>query len=453
MRRSTHTSKRETRFVQPKRPSTSAYGRQAFLAEHWPQAQLSDIALINPESVDKKAPPEEIAYVDIASVSTDGVDPSGVKRMSFADAPSRAQRVVREGDVIISTVRPYLRARALVGADHDGHVASTGFCVLRPGPQVVSGYLDAITATDAFYAHLESRQTGTAYPAVRPSDIADAWVSLPPIAEQMRIADLLAHVDAVAERMRERSEGLQTLMNARREALLVPAGSWHLLPDGWRLARLDDVVDLKLGFTKGRKLVGETVELPYLRAANVHNGELRLADVRTETVLVSEAQKWRLESNDLLLIEGGNPEDLGRGWIWEEQLSPCIHQNSVFRGRLKLPGVSPRFLAYVITCNPARKYCEGSSIQTSNIAHIGTARMAAMPVPIPPEAEQLRMVGELDKIRTAWEAARTELTTIASLRSALISQLTSGSQPIPDSYDRFLPDERPSDLSPEATRA
>jgi type I restriction enzyme S subunit len=173
-------------------------------SDGWEAVTVADLADINPEAVSKKAPPSQITYIDIASVSPDGVDRGALKSLPYADAPSRAQRIVRAGDVIISTVRPYLRARGHIPSDLDGHVASTGFAVLRATERCLPGYLNAITATDQFYAHLESRQSGSAYPAVRPSDIGDARVFLAPRPMQEKVAQLLESLELARSTAQDR---------------------------------------------------------------------------------------------------------------------------------------------------------------------------------------------------------------------------------------------------------
>jgi len=255
-----------------------------------------------------------------------------------------------------------------------------------------------------------------------------------PVEKQRRIADLLGHVDQVVEEARREAAASQRLLEARREALLAKAED----RSGWNVYQLADVVDLKLGFTKGRKLTGKTIDIPYLRAANVRDGELRLDDIKEETVTVAESSKWLLAPDDILMIEGGNPEDLGRGWIWEGQITPYIHQNSVFRGRVTRDDVIPRFVAYAITCREARSYCMTSAIQTSNIAHIGTSRMSKLPIPIPPIEEQESIISELDRLRSVREAMTEKIAAASNLRRALIGVLVVGAYELPASYDRFL---------------
>jgi type I restriction enzyme S subunit len=157
---------------------------------------LEDVVSINPESRGRDSDGATFRYIDIASVSADrGIDVASLTVQSSDTAPSRAQRIVRRGDILISTVRPSLRAVARVEGDLDGEVASTGFAVLR----VVSGadeeLLWGIVRSEEFVQHLISRSTGSNYPAVNASDVGSFRFPLPSLDEQRRIAGLLASID------------------------------------------------------------------------------------------------------------------------------------------------------------------------------------------------------------------------------------------------------------------
>ena len=387
-----------------------------------------------------------IPYLRAANVKDGELDLASVLEMNFLPL-EQAKFGLRPGDVLVTEgcgSLAQIGASARWDGQLDGPVCFQNTLLrLRAidgltDPEFVHQWARWAFAAGAFAA----TATGTSIFHVGAKRAAEMSFPDIPMAEQRRIADLLSTLEADLKATRLALNALRSLLSARREQLIAPLGSWSNVPDGWRLVRLDELVDLRLGFTKGRRLTGEMVTLPYLRAANVHDGEVRLDDVRREAILASEASKWALHLDDLVMIEGGNPEDLGRGWIWEGEIEPCIHQNSVFRGRVKREDVVPRFLAYAITCRQARMYCEGSSIQTSNIAHIGTARMAALQLPLPPLEEQRAIVEALDAIRTAAVVSSERIERSRHFVEAIRDVLLSGAREIPVSYDRFVPENR-----------
>ena len=187
------------------------------MPEHWESKRLKFLTSTNDDSLSETEDPlRAIAYVDIGSV-----DPSAgithTEDMVFEDAPSRARRLVRDGDTIISTVRTYLRAIAPIRNPPPDTVVSTGFAVIRPQK------LDSEFATWAFreYGFIEeivARSTGVSYPAINASQIGDLPIPLPPRSEQRAIAAFLereaAHIDALSSRVEAAIDRLQEYRTA-----------------------------------------------------------------------------------------------------------------------------------------------------------------------------------------------------------------------------------------------
>jgi type I restriction enzyme S subunit len=139
------------------------------------QVKLSSLAEINPENIREAHGDEwQSRYIDISSVSRSlGIDFRQLAEITSSNAPSRAQRVVRTGDILVSTVRPALRAVAVVPRELDSCIASTGFAVLRAEDEGIQSFLWGLVQTKTFAQFLMSRAVGTNYPAVKSSDIGD----------------------------------------------------------------------------------------------------------------------------------------------------------------------------------------------------------------------------------------------------------------------------------------
>ena len=144
--------------------------------EGWSSKTLGDIAQTNAESFTSRNLPNEITYIDIASVKEGRILTK--MRMTSEEAPGRARRRAKDGDVIWSNVRPNLRQFALVLDPHDLDVFSTGFTVLT-ATSVPYSFLYVAVTTDAFVAHLVNHTTGSSYPAVRPDDFERAELLVP----------------------------------------------------------------------------------------------------------------------------------------------------------------------------------------------------------------------------------------------------------------------------------
>ena len=180
----------------------------------WSTQKLSLVANVNERSIGTKDRPDSILYIDISSVTPGLIGES--TPFAFADAPGRARRRVKHGDVIWSCVRPNRRSYALIWEPNERLVASTGFAVLS-AVNVPFSYLYFATTTDDFVGHLEQNATGAAYPAVTAKTFEDAEVVVPDL-------DSLNSFDRLVLPILEQMEALKTqnISLARARDLLLP---------------------------------------------------------------------------------------------------------------------------------------------------------------------------------------------------------------------------------------
>ncbi|MEU9463395.1 restriction endonuclease subunit S [Streptomyces sp. NPDC048312] len=168
---------------------------------------------------------------------------------------------------------------------------------------------------------------------------------------------------------------------------------------GWRVSSLDEVATVAAGVTLGSEPVGEgTVELPYLRVANVMDGRIDTSDVKSVRILQAQRERFALRKGDLLLTEGGDLDKLGRGAVWDGRINVCLHQNHVFRVRCGAQ-MSPDFLALYASSIEGRAYFQRVGKQTTNLASINSTQVRKMPVPVPPVEEQDQLLGPIRVVR------------------------------------------------------
>ena len=194
--------------------------------------RLKYVATINDEALSEETDANyELQYVDISNVDSLGTIRE-IATYPFAEAPSRARRRVRDGDVIISCVRTYLQAIAPVQDPPDNLIVSTGFAVVRP----CAGVLDAafgryVLCEPSFLAEVEMRSVGVSYPAVNASDLGDIPIHLPPHQNQRAIADYLDRETARLDALMAAKELLLGLLAEKRQALITRAVTSGLDPD------------------------------------------------------------------------------------------------------------------------------------------------------------------------------------------------------------------------------
>lgn len=158
---------------------------------HWEVKKLKFVANFNqntlPEDTDGQF---ELKYIDIGNVSSvDGI--KEIQYFNFSNAPSRARRIVKYGDIIVSTVRTYLRAITSIKEDYDNCICSTGFAVITPKDNVQQDFVVYAIENESFIAQIIANSQGISYPAINVSQLENLKLAFPSVKEQKEIVDFL----------------------------------------------------------------------------------------------------------------------------------------------------------------------------------------------------------------------------------------------------------------------
>jgi type I restriction enzyme S subunit len=196
----------------------------------WETKALKYIVSCNDEVLSESTDPDmEFEYIDIGGVSSsEGI--TRTESMRFSGAPSRARRIVRQGDIIVSTVRTYLEAIAPISLEFDGKIASTGFAVLRP-KYLLSGFAKYALRARHFIDSVVARSTGVSYPAINSSELIDIKIVVPSLKEQQTIAAFLDYETARIARLIAQQQRLIELLKEKRQAVISHAVTKGLNPD------------------------------------------------------------------------------------------------------------------------------------------------------------------------------------------------------------------------------
>jgi type I restriction enzyme S subunit len=237
-----------------------------------------------------------------------------------------------------------------------------------------------------------------------------------------------------AELAKMRAKGKEPKNDRWKEKYREPdqpeAASLGQVPQSWCFARLDNIAEIKGGITKDSKRKLDNIEvLPYLRVANVQRGFIDLSEVKEIEVPEEKVGDLLLEGGDILFNEGGDRDKLGRGWVWEDQLPRCIHQNHVFRARLYLDEVQPKFVSWYGN-SFGQRYFMASGKQTTNLASINKTMLSALPMPLPPAEEQAAILticdGLLSNLDVTEHSVATSLGRAVKLRQSALAKAFSG---------------------------
>ncbi len=237
---------------------------------------------------------------------------------------------------------------------------------------------------------------------VRREDFLNLEIPLPPLDEQKRIAAILDKADAIRQK---RKQAITLADEFLRSVFLDMFGDPVTNPKGWEEPILSDIADVRSGVTKGKKLKeGTGITLPYMRVANVQDGYLDLSSIQTITVSEKDAEKCKLLRGDILLTEGGDPDKLGRGHVWNGEIDNCIHQNHIFSVRVKDEDyVRPAFLSAVIGSQRGKRYFLKVGKQTTGIATINKTVLSEFCPIVPPlelQDSYLKIASRIKRMQT-----------------------------------------------------
>jgi type I restriction enzyme S subunit len=394
------------------------------MREGWTETTIGAVTEVNPETTTGWSPDTSFRYIDLSSVSADrGIDEAGLPTVALVNAPRRARRVVRRGDVIVATVRPYLRGFAQVPTSLDGEVASTGFCVLRAVNQVVeSRYIWAAVRTPEFVAHIMARATGSNYPAVRSADIASFPIILPPLAEQRRIVDLIGSVDQALTAAQDAQQ------QARACQLALGESSWL----GTEYAALGDLGDTATGRTPSTRDSEYWIppSVPFVTPGDLGAG--LFIDNPTRQISRRGADKARLlpPATVLHVCIGAT---IGKVGVLR-RIGTCNQQINALVGLDQTEAV---FVGTVLGAPSGVSRTRSAAGQTT-MPLLKKSAWVQLEIPWPERSSRLQVGGMAQALEDVAVGASVALERLETLRRELLSDLLSGDQEIPASYDELL---------------
>jgi type I restriction enzyme, S subunit len=237
-------------------------------------------------------------------------------------------------------------------------------------------------------------------------DYLNTKLLLPSPKDQIHIATILSKAEAL---IKQREESIALADEFLKMKFLEMFGELF----NKKTEPLIQHASVTSGLTKGKKYgTKETSMVPYMRVANVQDGFLDLNEIKCIEATNEEVKKYNLKYNDLLLTEGGDPDKLGRGALWKDNIEGCIFQNHIFRVRVKSDSINPTFLSYLTGSSYGKSYFLKSAKQTTGIASINSTQLKNFPLIIPSEKEQLhfaQIVEKMEKLKTYYKLSLLEL--------------------------------------------
>ena len=410
----------------------------------WEVKPIKIVATYNDDVLpDSMAADTPINYVDISAVSyADGIGSTEV--MLFGNAPSRARRKAKAGDVVISTVRTYLKAVAAVDESHADCVYSTGFAVLRARDgRIEPNFLKWLALNELFIQSVESHSEGLSYPAINAPELVNLKTVIPSFHDQALIASTLDRETKRIDSLIAKKTKFIELLKEKRQALITHAVTKGLdpnvkmkpsgvdligdVPAHWAIKRLKHLLEspLKYGANESGDDTSENGPR-YIRITDLDEfGNLRGNSVKR---LPSDiAQPYMLIDGDILFARSG--ATVGKTYRYKSEHGPACFAGYLIRGRFDAAQVIPDFVALVVRSYYYWDYIQRTAIQAT-IENVGAERYGEFPLPVPTVNEQVEIVNAMNtamaRLDTLTAKSQHSIDLLKERRSAFITASVTG---------------------------
>ena len=382
------------------------------IPEGWKIIPVKYLAKYNYDTLAESCSPDfEFSYIDIGSVTyTDGI--TNYQNFKFKDAPSRARRIVHSGDILVSTVRTYLRAVACVNEHRLPQIASTGFLVLQADiSKIHPHFLMYSVLSDNFICKVEANSVGISYPAINASQIVHFKLPIPQLSEQFLLVTYLdqqcSKIDALLSKTRSSIEEYKKLKQSvitqavtkgvRGEREMKNSGVDYIgqIPAEWVLGKLRNVGDTQNGISKSSEFFGKG--FPFVSYSDVYKNYSLPSTVSGLVDSTSEEQKrYSVKKGDIFFTRTSETiEEVGFSCVCEKDIPNATFAGFLIRVRPFSDKLYTPYAKYYFRSSHLRFYL----VKEMNLvtrASLGQSLLKSMPVLLPPLEEQKEIADYLD---------------------------------------------------------
>lgn len=389
------------------------------IPEKWKWVQLKKLVV----PTKQKIPNSEFNYLDVSSVNSSTREIRAPKRISPESSPSRARKIVKQGMVLFSTVRPYLLNTVVIDSIEPGieTIASTAFATFSCNENLNNRYVWFLFQSPYFIEYVKSKQKGAAYPAISDKDFYSVPIPLPPIQEQRLIVQKLNELLPLVESYGKEQEALEklekelpgklraSLLNEAIQGKLVPQldsepqvkqlsetleDVTFAIPEKWKWAKLSEVATkIQYGYTASASNSGSA---RLLRITDIQDGQVEWNSTPYCSPTASEIKKFELKTGDILVARTGGT--IGKSFLVQNTPSePSVFASYLIRISPETQLISPNFLKFFLESpyywTQLKDNSRGTGQPNVNAKALGNLRL-----PLPPLEEQRRIVEKLNAL-------------------------------------------------------
>ena len=401
--------------------------------------RLKDVAFVNLRTLDESTQGDyKFRYIDISSVSADNGINLG-DEITFQEAPSRARRIVKKDDVLVSTVRTYLRAIANIDWDAKDIIASTGFAVYTPNDKIIPRFLAYSIKSTKAINQICSNSKGVSYPAIQAQILSSIEIPYWDIKRQEAIA---AYLDKECEKIGRKIELLERKADAysrfRRSLInravtrglnpnvsLKPSGNNWIgdIPQHWGYERVEKYFHNNTSYNK---------DFQYKHAFKFFKGTIIYKDETFEEDEYQDTyEKYTIVEPNDIIING-----LNLNYDFKSMRVGKVTENGIITSSYIVlrpyNNVYSDFFNYLFKAFDYRKFFHGMGKGIRLTLSFNELRY--FEIPVPPIDEQKKIAAYLDekcaKIDAILEKINTEVERLKELKRSLINEVVTGQRAI-----------------------
>lgn len=396
----------------------------------WATRSFNDVIVPSGTIDPRKAPDVPFQYIDVSSISNQTFEIVETTEILGKDAPSRARRLVRAGDVLFATIRPTLQRIAVVPQELDGQVCSTGYFVFRTKPEIDGRFLYYYLFSDAFMGAMETLQSGASYPAVNDSQVRQQQISFPPLPEQKRIVAILdeafAGIDAAVANTEKNLANSRELFESYLKGVFTRKG------EGWVVKKFGNLVQsTTIGLVKNKREQGPTLQYKYIKMNNIKNDN-RFDGSSTVHVdaTIEELEKFRLQDGDFLFNTRNSHELVGKSCLYRASSNePVLYNNNIMRVRFCDEIYAP-FAAHAFNSNLVTEQLESIKSGTTNVSAIYYNLLKNIVIVYPSIEKQRQISSNIDSLQEQIQTLKInyqqKLAALAELKQSILQKAFAG---------------------------
>ena len=380
----------------------------------WKEYKLGEVIKTNVESIGKDYPYSKILYLDTGSITRNNIDQ--YQEFELDKAPSRAKRLVKQDDIIYSSVRPNQLHYGYITNPANNLVVSTGFVTITCNkayiePKFLYYYLTQENITE--YLHSVAEASTSAYPSLKASDIESLYIELPPLPEQIRIASILSSIDDKIDLLHRENKTLEAMAETLFRQWFIEEAK-----EDWEEGTIADLVE----FNPTRKLVKGTIS-PFLEMSNLSTSTY----APTYWYDRSYNSGTKFENGDTLLaritpcLENGKTAyvDFLRG----NQVGWGSTEFIVMRSKI---GLHPFFSYIIAKHQDFRDFAESCMSGSSGRQRVDVDNLKKYPMAIPDKVTVELFNDRIENIVSKMHNNNKQIQTLIQQRDSLLPKLMSG---------------------------